>query len=190
MRFFDAWRGPGRRRTTARDRWIELSLRTRAFVAMARSSGLRSAERRPRHFSPLHVRWKMPPSQIGERRGGTDARRVGRWEAWLRWTLASRADGFPTGRRRSSDRRQFRRQSPVPLHHVGENIYVYLRYLRFLRCVGGLCAFVSSCLRRALASLWLRASAFFSLCVPSLCLCASVVQQVGGRGRKGRWLLC
>jgi hypothetical protein len=189
-REFSAWRGSGRR-TTARDRWNEPQFRSRAIVTGARSSGLRleSAGLATSHLY-LMVGRGTPPFQIGERRGGTDARRVGRWEAWLRWTLASRADGFPTGKRRSSDRRQFRRQSPAPLHHVGKNICVYLRYLRFLRCVGGLCAFVSSCLRRALASLWLHASAFFSLCVPSLCLCASVVQQVGARARKGRWLRC
>jgi hypothetical protein len=67
------WRGPSRRRTTAGNRWTGPSLRTHAFVTVARSSSLRSAERSPRHFSSLRVRWKMPPFQTGEGRGGTDA---------------------------------------------------------------------------------------------------------------------
>jgi hypothetical protein len=45
------WRGPGRRRTTAGDRWTGLPLRSRAIVAVAPPSGPRSNERRPRHSS-------------------------------------------------------------------------------------------------------------------------------------------
>jgi len=54
-------RGPDRRRTTAGDRWAGSSLRTQAFVAVARSSGLRSrrAQASPLPSSPV-VRWIAP----------------------------------------------------------------------------------------------------------------------------------
>jgi hypothetical protein len=59
-REFTAWRGPGRR-TTARDRCAGLSFRSQAIVAVARHSGLRSKDRRPRHSSSPIVGWKVPP---------------------------------------------------------------------------------------------------------------------------------
>ena len=54
-------RGPDRRRTTAGDRWAGSPLRTQAFVAVARSSGLRSrrAQASPLPSSPV-VRWIAP----------------------------------------------------------------------------------------------------------------------------------
>ena len=51
-------RGPGRRRTTTGDLWAGPPLRSQAIVAVVRPSGLRSAERRPRHFSPLFNGWE------------------------------------------------------------------------------------------------------------------------------------
>ena len=56
------WRGPSRRRTTAGDHWAGSPLRTLAFVAVARSSGLRSrrAQASPLPSSPV-VRWMAPP---------------------------------------------------------------------------------------------------------------------------------
>ena len=58
---------------------------------------------------------------------------VGRWEAWLRRTLAFGADRLLTGGRRSPDRRLFRRHFSALPHHLSEIICVYLRDLRFLR---------------------------------------------------------
>ena len=87
--------------------------------------------------------------------------RVGRWEVWLQRTLAFGADRLLTGGRRSPDRRLFRRHFSALPHHLSEIICVYLRDLRFLRCVRGW----SSCLRVCDV-----------LCVPSLCplcLCGS-----------------
>ena len=51
-------RGPGRRRTTTGDRWAGPPLRSQAIIAVVRPSGLRSAERRPRHSSSSFNGWE------------------------------------------------------------------------------------------------------------------------------------
>jgi hypothetical protein len=91
--------------------------------------------------------------------------RVGRWEAWLRRTLAFGADLLLTCGRRSQDRRPFRRQSQLRPLRFCEISLAYLRYLRDLRatCLAMLRVFVSSWLRRA------RVDGS----VISLCLCGS-----------------
>jgi len=68
-------------------------------------------ERRPRHSSVLVVGCTVPLLPGMERREAepTRRRRVGRWKARRRQMLASGADELATGRRRSSDRRRFRR---------------------------------------------------------------------------------
>ena len=83
--------------------------------------------------------------------------RVGRWEEGLRRTLAFGADILPTGRRRSSDRRLFRRQSSA-LQHQGNYLRLSALSAVFLRVCA---AFVSSCLRCLPLCFSLR----------SLCLC-------------------
>ena len=70
-RGFSAWRGPGRRRTTAGNRWAGPPLRTRASVTVVRPSGPRSDERRPRHSSPSFYGWDGHAS----RPKGEDVRR-------------------------------------------------------------------------------------------------------------------
>ena len=101
-----AWRGPRRRRTTTGDRWNGSSLRTRAFVAVTRSSGLRS--RRAQASPLLHLCWvdgATPPIQGKGEAEPTRPGRVVRGEAGQRRTLASGVDMLSPGTRRSSDRR-------------------------------------------------------------------------------------
>ena len=87
--------------------------------------------------------------------------RVGRREARRRRTPAFEADVLLTGGRRSPDRRLFHRHSSALPHHLSGIICVYLRDLRFLRCVRGW----SLCLR---VFVFAMSSVFLS--VP-LCLC-------------------
>ncbi len=193
-RGFTALRGPSRRRTTAGDRWVGQRLRTQALVAGARPSGLRSrraqASPHPLSISRLgrgHLSFQLEGGQAEP----TRHRRVGRWEARRRRTLASGVDVLPTGRPRSRDRRRFRRD-----HRCGASVrrspfaaFASLRFTTDGSAPPHLCAsaplrsfvapcrlrvFVSSCLRRA------PRLCVSSLCVPSVCLCASVVQPVSG----------
>ena len=98
-------RGPEDRETAP-----NASIRRRFPVlrpALSKSAGLAT----PPQFM---VRWANLPLP-GERGEAEPTRpgRVGRWEPRLRRTLAFGADRLSTGRRRSSDRRRFRRQSSV-----------------------------------------------------------------------------
>jgi len=109
-------------------------------------------ERRPRHFSSS-CSWDGNTDFLmdGSKAEPTRRRRVGRWEAWLRRTLAFGAFRLLTGGRRSSDRRLFCRQSaalPPPVS------------LRLSASICVICGFLG----------WVR-----WLCVRTLCLCASVV---------------
>jgi len=68
-------------------------------------------ERRPRHSLLLLLDAWFPlfPERNEVRRDRRAPGRGGRWQAGLRRTLAFGADRLATGRRRSSDRRRFRR---------------------------------------------------------------------------------
>jgi hypothetical protein len=64
-----AWQGPRRRRTTAGNRCTGTPLRTQAFVAASRFSGLRSRRAQPRHSSSSVDEWRALPLQtMGEGR--------------------------------------------------------------------------------------------------------------------------
>ena len=69
-----AWRGLGRRRTTAGNRCAGTSLRTQAFVAMSRPAACTLEERRPRHPSSLLDVWMVSP--VPNRRGARRNRRA------------------------------------------------------------------------------------------------------------------
>jgi len=84
----------------------------------------------------------------------TRPRRVGRWEAWLRRTLAFRADGLPTSGRRSSDRRLFRRPSPALPLQINDNLFASFASLRFF---------------------WVRGLRVFGFATSALALCPSSV---------------
>jgi len=109
--------------------------------ALSKSAGLATPQ-------PLLADGHRLPSQ--ERRGARRNRRapgrVVRWDVRPRQALALGADERFTGRRRSSDRRRFRRQSRHC--NIKETICVYLRYLWALRwasdvaMASSLCVFV------------------------------------------------
>ena len=107
-------------------------------------------------------------------RGEAEPTRPGRavrWDVRPRQALALGADERFAGRRRSSDRRRFRRQSRQC--RVKETICVYLGYLWALRwasafaMASSLCVFVFAMSR----------SVFFSV---SLCLCGSAAGLAAG----------
>jgi len=75
-RGFNTWRDPGRR-TTAGDRRTGQRRRMLAFGAVALSSGLRSEDRRSRHFSPLFNGWEAHTSFPNRRKARRNRRAPG-----------------------------------------------------------------------------------------------------------------
>ena len=145
-------RGPGHRRTTTRDRWAGPPLRSRAIVAVVRPSGLRSAERRPRHFSPLFNDWEGHTSFPGRREARRN-RRASSASAGGKHGDDGRLRPELTCFSPAVGDRQIAGCSVVKLWHccitsagTSASICVICGFLRGR--VGGLRVFVSSCLRR------------------------------------------
>ena len=176
-REFTAWRGPGRR-TAAKNRWNEppSSDRERSSLELVPAACAQEAQASPlllliSRLGGAQLLFKQEKGKAEPAR----LRRVGRWEGRLRRTLAFGADGLPSGGRRSSDRRLFRRQSSVPLIRFC-GVFLALSALSGLSVgqLGWCAAFVPSCLRVC-----------DGLC-DSLCLCASVVATASGRSVQNR----
>jgi len=97
------WRGSGRR-TTAGNRWAGQPLQKRVLVPVSRPSGLRFAERRPRHFSFFSRKWDKFAPQHNEKK--------------LRQNR--RANGTSAGEKRNDDERsrsEFASFSPAKGDH-------------------------------------------------------------------------
>jgi hypothetical protein len=155
-RGFTALRGPSRRRTTAGDRWVGQRLRTQALVAGARPSGLRS-RRAQASPHPLSI------SRLG--RGHLSFQLEGGQAEPTRHRCGASVRRSPFAAFASL---RFTTDGSAPPHLCAS------APLRPFVAPCRLRVFVSSCLRRA------PRLCVSSLCVPSLCLCASVVQPVSG----------
>jgi len=166
-RGFNTWRDPGRR-TTAGDRRTGQRLRMRAFVAVALSSGLRSEDRRSRHFSPSLDGWEGRAS-FPDRREARRNRRALRASAGGKPGCDERSRSEQTGFSPAVGDRQIAGCSTVNPRHcritsarTSASICVICG---FLARVGGLRAFVSSCLQRGRLCVSAFLPSVFLLCV-------------------------
>jgi len=176
LRGFSAWRGPGRR-TTAGDRCAGLSLRSQAIVAVARHSGLRSEDRRPRHFSPPLDGWEGRAS-FPDRREARRNRRAPGVSAGGKPGYDERLRSEQSGSLPAVGDRQIAGCSAVNPRHcriTSARTSAFICVIcGFLARVGGLRVFVSSCLQRGrlYLSAALRLCVLFS--VSELCVSASL----------------
>ncbi len=158
-------RGPGRRRTTAGNRWTGPSFRTQTSVTMARSSGPRS---RRAQASPLLCPrcWMGRHPPFPNRREVRRNRRAPGASVGGKHGCDERSRSEPTGFPPVVGDRKIADVSAVNLGNEASRRPQPLGVLGVLAVPSvGWTAFVSLCLRVCAV-----------LCVRALCLCASVVR--------------
>jgi len=176
LRGFSTWRGPGRR-TTAEDRCAGLPLRSQAIVAAARHSGLRSEDRRPRHFPSPFNDWEGYTSFPNRREERRNRRAPGAAASGKHGNDGRLRPEMPSFSPAVGDRSIAGCSAVNPRHcritsaRTSASICVICG---FLARVGGLRVFVSSCLQRGrlCVSASLRLCVLFS--VSELCVSVSL----------------